>query len=80
MQRHAIAQRLKAAYQPALHRLPVSFVEILAAKLMVGDTLGEERRDDDEEAVRHSDRGALSAPACGEQRALTGLHPQRAWS
>jgi serine/threonine protein kinase len=39
---------------------------------MVGDLPGEERIDHDEEAVRHGDRGAFSAPACSEPPILSG--------
>ena len=58
--------------QAAFNGLPISLIKILAPELAVGDALGEERVDHDEEAMRHRHRGAFGASARGQPPILRG--------
>src|SRR5258708_38754627 len=58
-------------HETTLNRLPVAFVEIVAAEFVISGRLREQRIDHDEEAVRHRDGGAFGAPACRQPPILS---------
>src|SRR5260370_41738597 len=58
-------------HETTLNRLPVAFVELVAAEFVLPGRLREQRIGHDEEAVRHRDGGAFGAPACRQPPILS---------
>jgi len=58
-------------HETTRNRLPVAFVERVAAEFVLPGRLREQRIDHDEEAVRHRDGGAFGAPACRQPPLLS---------
>src|SRR5258708_1270916 len=58
-------------HETTLNRLPVAFVEIVAAEFVISGRLREQRIDHAEEAVRPRAGGAFGAPACRQPPILS---------
>src|SRR5512142_91812 len=65
-----VAQPFESSNKMFLDHLPIVFVEVIAAQVLIGATVAQEMIDDDQDAVANSDRRTFGAAARGDAAIL----------